>query len=91
MDAETIILDEPNANLDPKSTEDVLQLWTNIASRKNKTLLFIEHKLDHLLSVIDRVIAIVEKAESLQTVLRVKFLKRTPLNLKMKAFGFRTL
>ncbi|RSL32150.1 ABC transporter ATP-binding protein [Salibacterium salarium] len=58
LDPEALVLDEPTANLDPQSTEDILQLWMDIAARKNKTLIFIEHKLGHLLPDMDRVIAL---------------------------------
>ncbi|RSL35274.1 ABC transporter ATP-binding protein [Salibacterium salarium] len=58
IDPETMVLDEPTANLDPQSTEDILQLWMDIAENKNKTLLFIEHNIGNLLPDIDRVIVL---------------------------------
>ncbi|WP_051302012.1 ABC transporter ATP-binding protein [Salibacterium aidingense] len=58
LDSDTYVLDEPTANLDPQSTEDILQLWIDIADRQNKTLLFIEHKMESILEEIDRVIAL---------------------------------
>lgn len=55
MGPEVIILDEPTANLDPVSTTEVFQLLERIAQELNKTIIFIEHKLDHLLPMIDHV------------------------------------
>jgi energy-coupling factor transporter ATP-binding protein EcfA2 len=58
MDPEVFILDEPTANLDPASTEEIFQLFIEISKKLNKTLLFIEHKLDHLLPYLERVIVL---------------------------------
>lgn len=58
LDPGMFILDEPTANLDPKSKEDFIQLWINTAARQNKTLLFIEHNMETGLEHIDRVIAL---------------------------------
>lgn len=58
MDPEILILDEPTANLDPASTEEMFQLFTDLSQRLNKTLIFIEHKLDDLLYLIDRTIVL---------------------------------
>ncbi|MFD2705805.1 ABC transporter ATP-binding protein [Salibacterium lacus] len=52
------ILDEPTANLDPKSSEDIVSLWIDTAARGSKTLLFIEHNMETGLEHIDRVIAL---------------------------------
>lgn len=56
MDPEVFILDEPTANLDPVGTEEIFDLLISIARELNKTLIFIEHKLDYLLPHIERVI-----------------------------------
>ncbi|WP_077213116.1 ABC transporter ATP-binding protein [Bacillus dakarensis] len=58
MDPEILILDEPTANLDPASTEEMFQLFTDISRQLNKTLIFIEHKLDDLLQHMNRTIVI---------------------------------
>lgn len=58
MDPEVFILDEPTANLDPASTEEIFQLFIELSQKLNKTLLFIEHKLDHLLPYLERVIVL---------------------------------
>lgn len=58
MDQEILILDEPTANLDPASTEEIFKLLTRLSDQLNKTLIFIEHKLDELLPCLDRVIVL---------------------------------
>ncbi|SDH26218.1 energy-coupling factor transport system ATP-binding protein [Alteribacillus persepolensis] len=58
MDANTLIVDEPTANLDPESSKDLLQCLADVSEQKNKTVLCIEHKLDDVLPIIDRVIAL---------------------------------
>lgn len=58
MDQEMLILDEPTANLDPAATDEMFSLLEQLATHSNKTLLFIEHKLDDLLAYLDRVIVL---------------------------------
>jgi energy-coupling factor transporter ATP-binding protein EcfA2 len=58
MDPEVLILDEPTANLDPLSTEEIFNLLIKLSNELNKTLIFIEHKLDDLLPSLDRVIVL---------------------------------
>ncbi len=63
MDPEVFILDEPTANLDPVSTDEVFNLFITLSNKLNKTLLFVEHKLDQLLPYIERVIVISNEGE----------------------------
>lgn len=58
MDQEMLILDEPTANLDPAATVEMFSLFAQLATQSDKTLLFIEHKLDDLLAYIERVIVL---------------------------------
>lgn len=58
MDQDVLILDEPTANLDPETTDEMFSLLSQLADRSGKTLIFIEHKLDDLLDYIDRVIVL---------------------------------
>ncbi|MGY4688702.1 ABC transporter ATP-binding protein [Salibacterium sp. K-3] len=58
LDSEIFLLDEPTANLDPESREDILQLWLDLSERRNKTVLLMEHKMETGLEAIDRVIAL---------------------------------
>lgn len=63
MDPEVFILDEPTANLDPASTEEIFDLLIKIGDELNKTLIFVEHKLDHLLPYLERVIVLGKDGE----------------------------
>ncbi len=58
MDPEVFILDEPTANLDPVSTEEIFALLFSLSNKFNKTLLFIEHKLDYLLPYLERIVVL---------------------------------
>ncbi|WP_121610906.1 ABC transporter ATP-binding protein [Mesobacillus foraminis] len=58
MDPDVLILDEPTANLDPASTQEIFQLLLSLSGRLGKTLIFIEHKLDSLLPHMERVIVL---------------------------------
>ncbi|WP_372660663.1 ABC transporter ATP-binding protein [Cohnella sp.] len=58
MDQDTLILDEPTANLDPETTDEMFALLSQLAEQSGKTLIFIEHKLDDLIDYIDRVIVL---------------------------------
>ncbi|ERJ13160.1 ABC transporter ATP-binding protein [Haloplasma contractile] len=51
---EVLFLDEPTAMLDPKGTEEV---WNTLKTISNdKTLVIVEHKIDHIINFVDRVV-----------------------------------
>ncbi|MEM7114899.1 MAG: energy-coupling factor transporter ATPase [Chloroflexota bacterium] len=58
MRPSTLIFDEPTANLDPAGTRDVFDLLTTLKAHSQHTLILIEHKLDDLMHLIDRVIVL---------------------------------
>ncbi|MEM7126013.1 MAG: ABC transporter ATP-binding protein [Chloroflexota bacterium] len=58
MEPQFLIFDEPTANLDPVGTEDVFALLSEIKAQSKHTLLLIEHKLDALIHLIDRVVVL---------------------------------
>jgi energy-coupling factor transport system ATP-binding protein len=54
LDPEVLFLDEPTALLDLEGTK---QIWDTVKSISNdKTVIIVEHKIDHILDFIDRVI-----------------------------------
>lgn len=54
LDPEVIFLDEPTALIDEEGTA---QVWDTVkAISKNKTIIIVEHKIDQIIDVIDRVI-----------------------------------
>lgn len=53
-----LILDEPTANLDPAGAAMVLESIERLAADRTRSLLLIEHRVDLVLPVIDRVVAL---------------------------------
>ncbi len=52
-----LLFDEPLANLDPKSSEDTINLINLISKKTSKTIIIIEHRLEDMLKLdLDRVI-----------------------------------
>ncbi|HRN50620.1 MAG TPA: ABC transporter ATP-binding protein [Anaerolineales bacterium] len=58
MQPEVLIFDEPTANLDSMGTQQVFALLAELKSRGKHTLILIEHKLDELMHLIDRVVVL---------------------------------
>ena len=51
-----LVLDEPTANLDPPGTTAVLHRLANLAARRDRSIVVIEHRLEALLPLADRVL-----------------------------------
>lgn len=58
MEPSVLLFDEPTANLDPVGTRDVFALLRQCKEMKKHTILLIEHKLDDLMDLIDRVVVL---------------------------------
>ncbi|EJP6471957.1 ABC transporter ATP-binding protein [Clostridium botulinum] len=56
LDPEVILMDEPTANLDPKSTIEIINLIKDLRDNFGKTILIVEHKIDEFSEIIDDVI-----------------------------------
>ncbi|ENK1242392.1 ABC transporter ATP-binding protein [Clostridium botulinum] len=56
LDPEVILMDEPTANLDPKSTIEIINLIKYLRDNFGKTILIVEHKIDEFSEIIDDVI-----------------------------------
>lgn len=56
MKPEIYVLDEPTSNLDPLGSSQVLNLLIDLAKKENKTMIIIEHKMEELFPLIDRLI-----------------------------------
>jgi len=56
MHPDIYVLDEPTSNLDPIGSYRVLDLITTIVRKEKKTMLIVEHKMEELLPIIDRLI-----------------------------------
>jgi energy-coupling factor transport system ATP-binding protein len=55
MRPQALVLDEPTANLDPVGAREVVTALTALAIRRERSFLIVEHRLDPLLRLIDRV------------------------------------
>lgn len=54
LQPDTLFLDEPSAMLDPEGTE---QIWASVKEvLENKTVLIVEHKMQHVSELVDRVV-----------------------------------
>ena len=58
MQPEVLVFDEPTANLDSIGTQQVFDLLAQLKARGQHTLVLIEHKLDELMHLVDRVIVL---------------------------------
>ena len=56
MHPEIYVLDEPLANLDPQGRSQVLELVVRMAKDRGKTLVIVEHSLEEILPLVERVI-----------------------------------
>ena len=52
----TLVFDEPTAMLDPEGTEQIWQTIQSVAA--DRTVIIVEHKIDHVLDFVDRVIVL---------------------------------
>jgi energy-coupling factor transporter ATP-binding protein EcfA2 len=59
LDPEVLFLDEPTAMLDPEGTKEIWDLVKKIG--KDKTVIIVEHKIDHVLDFVDRICLFDEK------------------------------
>ncbi len=58
MRPEIYVLDEPLANLDPEGKAKVLRVIVELVKRYGKTLILVEHALDEVLPLVDRIIVL---------------------------------
>ncbi|UCD97929.1 MAG: ABC transporter ATP-binding protein [Chloroflexota bacterium] len=58
MQPEIYIMDEPLANLDPIGRTQVLKVVVDVVKQRGKTLVIVEHSLEEVLPLVDRVIVV---------------------------------
>ena len=57
---EVLVLDEPTSELDPKGAEEVLSLVERLNDELGMTVVLIEHRLDRVIHLVDRVVVMHE-------------------------------
>ena len=60
MHPEIYVMDEPLANLDPAGRLQVLQVLIDVAKQRQKTLIIVEHALEEVMPLVDRVMVLSE-------------------------------
>jgi energy-coupling factor transport system ATP-binding protein len=58
MHPEIYVMDEPLANLDPAGRAQVMRIVVEVARQRGKTLLLVEHSLEEVLPLVERVIVL---------------------------------
>ena len=58
MHPEIYVMDEPLANLDPAGRARVMQVLIDVAKQRRKTLIIIEHSLEEVLPLVDRILVL---------------------------------
>lgn len=58
MNPSIYVLDEPTSNLDPIGSMMVLNLMADLARQEKRTMIIVEHKMEELLHLIDRLIVL---------------------------------
>ena len=54
------VLDEPTSNLDPIGSYQVFQIIKNLVSQEKRTTVIVEHKLEELVGLVDRILVLDE-------------------------------
>ena len=57
---EVVVLDEPTSELDPQSAEEVMRILERLNDELGITIILIEHRLDRVIHLVDRVVVISE-------------------------------
>lgn len=60
-----LLLDEPTANLDPKSRKQIFQLIVRTAREENITVILVEHNIREMIDQVDRLLLLGEKGQIL--------------------------
>jgi len=61
LEPDVLFLDEPTAMLDPEGTKEVWNTIKHIG--EDKTLIIVEHKIEHIIDIVERVIILSDQGE----------------------------
>lgn len=56
MDPEVLVLDEPTAGLDPQGAKQMMELFSSLNQKHNKTVFIVTHDMEHVLNYCDEVV-----------------------------------
>ncbi|MGC4020130.1 MAG: ATP-binding cassette domain-containing protein [Muricomes sp.] len=65
MEPEVLLLDEPTANLDPKSRQEIFSLIVRLSREQGRTIILVEHNLEEIIDEIDYLSVMSPKGELL--------------------------
>lgn len=63
MQSNILLLDEPTANLDAKSRQDIFDLLQELVDTYNKTIILVEHNLDGLYQMVEHAVVFNQNGE----------------------------
>lgn len=58
LDPDILVLDEPTAGLDPQGAKEMMQLFTRLHEKFNKTIIMVTHDMEHVLAYCEEVIVL---------------------------------
>lgn len=65
MEPSILVFDEPTSNLDPAGADEVFACLAKLKAEGNRTIVIVEHRLEHLVRLVDRVLVLGSKGEAL--------------------------
>ena len=83
---DVLFLDEPTAMLDPKGTKEIWNVLKEVG--QEKTVIIVEHKIDHVLEFIDRIILFNEEGQIIADGPKEKILSSNKNEMRDKESGF---
>lgn len=60
MEPQVLVLDEPTRGLDPKGSQEIMELFNNIHEEENKTIILVSHDMDVVSQYAKRIIVLNE-------------------------------
>ena len=61
---EILLLDEPTANLDPVSRQQIFELILRLSKEKHMTIILVEHNVEEIIEYVDHLITFDSQGKS---------------------------